>query len=256
MKKQIYIVLSVILFILLSFLIHATLEIGMISFLTKDFQKYGLGLSWADWFAVHYVGTIILLVLAIIAGYFIGQRWWNYIYIQKKYRSKWTKWSGRNRGFTLVELLVVIAIIGIIATVVLVALGSAKDKARDVKKKATLAQVGQFLSGSSCYMPNAGVGDYDIADLFPEIKIKYPQVSNFISSAPQDPKTGTDTKTNYRYIVNDSGRCAIYANLEMESEQVTLTAISAPTPGGGQGIFQTPSAGWNGSTKYYQVSSN
>jgi len=75
MKKQIYIVLSVILFILLSFLIHATLEIGMISFLTKDFQKYGLGLSWADWFAVHYVGTIILLVLAIIAGYFIGQRW-------------------------------------------------------------------------------------------------------------------------------------------------------------------------------------
>jgi hypothetical protein len=80
MKKRVYIVLSIILFILLSFVVHSIIEIGIISLLTKDFQKYGLGLSWADWFTIHYVGTIILLVLAIIAGYFIGQRWWNYIY--------------------------------------------------------------------------------------------------------------------------------------------------------------------------------
>jgi len=254
MKKRIYIVLSIILFFLLSFVVHAIIEIGTISLLTKDFQKYGLGLSWADWFAVHYAGTIILLILAVVAGYFIGQRWWNYIYVQKKYRPKWTKWFGRNRGFTLIELLVVIAIIGIISTIVLVALGSARNKARDVKRKTTLAQVGRVLSGSQCYMPNAGAGDYDIADLWPEVKIKYPQVTNFISTPPEDPKTGIETQTNYRYILNSSNKCAIYANLEMEQEPITLTTISGPTPGGGQGVFQAPSAGWNGSTKYYQVS--
>ncbi len=60
------------------------------------------------------------------------------------------------RGFTLIELLVVIAIIGILASVVLASLNSARDKGADAAIKSTINNV---RSQAAIYYEDNG--DYD-----------------------------------------------------------------------------------------------
>ncbi len=53
--------------------------------------------------------------------------------------------KSRQKAFTLIELLVVIAIIGLLASIVMVSLSSARSKARDAKRKGDLKSISTAL---------------------------------------------------------------------------------------------------------------
>jgi len=160
----------------------------------------------------------------------------------------------KNRpGFSLIEIMVVILIIAVLATMVIALISNVRTKANDTKRKAELSQIGRFLT-ASCYLPDAGAGTYDLIDLINELIAKDTKYQALNVQAWRDPKTGTVTEANYKYLVTADNNCSLYANLENNSEPVTLPDISVPTPHGGSGVFASSTPGFNGSTKYFQVS--
>ena len=88
MRRFVYITAFTFLGILLSSLVHFVVEILVISLLTSDFSKWGLGLSWDQWYSIHKYGTIILLIAGIFFGFQQGRHWWQYIYVDKKLKRR------------------------------------------------------------------------------------------------------------------------------------------------------------------------
>ena len=95
---------------------------------------------------------------------------------------------GTEKGFTLIELLVVIAIIGILATIVMVSLNTARSKARDVRRVSDIRQMQLALQ---MY--------YDANGSYPSVLTGLKPT--YISAVPFDPN-GT---ASYQYAICSSG---------------------------------------------------
>ncbi|HYC80097.1 MAG TPA: hypothetical protein VEC17_03655 [Candidatus Binatia bacterium] len=86
MKRNLYIILFTILGLIVSFFIHAVVEVWYIKVLMNDFDTYGFGLTWENWESIHNVSVVLLNIIFAWWGYKQGKKWWRILYVEKKYK--------------------------------------------------------------------------------------------------------------------------------------------------------------------------
>lgn len=136
--------------------------------------------------------------------------------------------SSRQNGFTLIELLIVVAIIGLLATLAIVALTSAQQRARDTKRVADLKEIQTALE--LYWNDNNEYPDVPVLSTWEDLGA---ELGPYLSAMPVDPDNQEDQ--SYGYLVDTSTYDKYYVRVMMEdgSHEVFSTNINAMVGGAG-----------------------
>jgi len=129
--------------------------------------------------------------------------------LMKKYSILNTQNSKLNKGFTLIEILIVVAIIGILASIILVGLGSFRARGRDARRIADLREVQNALE--LYYTKNQHYPSLTGGDSWASLTNTLVNAGIGVSSVSNDPLPGR----TYRYgVSSDLQNYVLAATLE------------------------------------------
>jgi len=147
----------------------------------------------------------------------------------------------RKKGFTLIELLVVIAIIGVLASVVLASLNTARRKGRDARR---LSDIKQLQNALELYYDTNSVYPAAATDAVDPAAVVTP---GYIAAVPTDPSGGA-----YRYGIDAGGTMyCLGANLETSGHAALSADLDNDPLGACAAVDGDDADGCNGEANRY-----
>lgn len=148
-------------------------------------------------------------------------------------------------GFTLIELLVVVAIVGVLSSVILVSVSSAREKARDTRRMSDIKEIQKAIElyianngttpdlGAGCNNPNGEdiscfSNDMEVSGIGFSWTILETQLSPYIKTLPKDPcgiSCYDEERDNYRGIFTYRYSAPSSLTLSRDAEGIYPTAL-------------------------------
>lgn len=153
--------------------------------------------------------------------------------------------KSHKRGFTLIELLVVIAIIGILSSIVLASLNSARQKGRDARR---ISDIKQLQLANELF--------YDANGQYASTTAGLVQ-GGYIAAIPVDPQTNAGyLYTGLQGSATGASTCASYhigATLEQTGHSVLSSDADLPALTDGSSVCTGGGTNFNGTDPVYDV---